>query len=252
MRLGCTSYVYPDGLVSNAERLAGVADDIELLVFEGADRAVLPTRDEVLLLARIAEEHGDGFSYTVHLPLDLDVCAAEGRFREFSLDRMEEIASLTEPLSPEGFVLHLPGGEDGGDGWTVAALAAAERLSLLCAPLFVENLKYPFTRLEPVFADSKAMLCLDIGHALAAGDDWREIYGKFGQRTAAIHLYAPDKGSGRHLGLRNAPSGFVSGVTDTLLSSGYGGVLTIELFGEEEFFSSKEIVDAEMRNWAQR
>lgn len=255
MRLGCTSYVYPAGLVPNVQRLAGLADDIELLVFEGADRAVLPTRAEISRLLEIsgsAAAGGRGFTYTVHLPLDINVCAEERDFREFSLDRAEEIMELAAPLRPRGFVLHLPGGDEGGDGWTCAAITAARRLRSR-AEIFIENLTYPFEKLEPVFEGSDAMLCLDIGHALAAGDDWKDILRRFAGRTAAVHLYARDPaGSGRHLGLHKAPPGFVSEVLGALVSCGYGGVVTIELFSEEDFFISKDIVDREARVWAQK
>ena len=255
MRIGCTSYVYPAGLVPNVRRLAGLTDDIELLVFEGADGAVLPTGAEVSQLLEISQAaagRGRGFTYTVHLPLDLDVCAGERDFREFSLDRTEEIMELAAPLRPRGFVLHLPGGEGGGDEWTCAAMTAARRLRGR-AEIFIENLAYPFEKLKPVVEGSDAMLCLDIGHALAAGDDWKGILRGFAGRTAAVHLYARDPaGSGRHLGLHMAPPGFVSDVFGALASCGYENVVTIELFSEEDFFISKDIVDREARGWAQR
>ena len=159
---------------------------------------------------------------------------------------------LAAPLRPRGFVLHLPGGEGGGDGWTCAATAAARRLGS-SAEIFVENLTYPFERLKPVFEDSGAMLCLDIGHALAAGDDWKGILRGFAGRTAAVHLYARDPaGSGRHLGLHRAPPGFVPEVLEALASCSYENVVTIELFSEEDFFISKDIVDREARRWAQK
>ncbi len=251
LKLGCTSYVYPADMVSNVRKLAGLVDDIELLIFEGADREVLPTRAEVSCLLELSSR--SGFSYTVHLPVDIDVCSPDKSFRNFSLDRMDEITDLTAPLSSRGFVLHLPGGETGGEGWTETAVRSARDICRKCdGELFVENLEYPFEKLVPVFEQSRALLCLDIGHAYRAGDSWKDIYRGFADRTRVVHFYLHDRGSGRHKGFQDAPLGFVSDVTDTFLSDGYDGVLTIEMFGEREFFKSKEIVEKEIENWAKR
>ncbi len=251
MKIGCTSYIYPADIVSNVEKLGELVDDIELLIFEGAEKKSLPAPAEVRRLAGIASQ--SGVSYTVHLPLDLDVCSSDTDFRMFSNDRMEEIVDLFSPLNPYGFVLHLPGGETGNGEWTENAVGAARLLGGKCrGKLFVENLTYPFRRLEPVFEQSDALVCLDIGHAQAAGDDWREIYGRFGEKVGVIHFYLRDRDSGRHLGIENSPRGFASGVVSALLSSRYEGILTIEMFCEKDFFSSKKIVEREIENWAER
>lgn len=251
LKIGCTSYLYPADIITNVEKIAGLVDDIELLVFEGADERVLPTGAEVDRLAEISRN--GGFSYTVHLPLDIDVCSEDRKFRSFSLKRAAHIADLTAPLSPYGYVLHLPGREKEESGWVDASCAAVSELCAACGgKLFVENLTYPFRLLEPVFERSPARLCLDIGHARNAGDDWKEIYLAYGSKTGIVHFYVNDPGSGAHLGFQNAPPGFVSDTTRELLSSGYEGVLTIEMFGGEDFFPSKKIVDSEIENWRKR
>ena len=251
MKLGCTSYVYPADIVLNAKKLAGLVDDIELLIFEGMDREVLPTRAEIRSLFELSSQ--GGFSYTVHLPVDIDVCSPDKSFRSFSLDRVDEITDLTAPLIPRGFILHLPGGETGGESWTEAAVGSARDICRKCdGKLFVENLEYSFEKLAPVFEQSGTLLCLDIGHAHRAGDSWKDIYRRFSDRTGVVHFYLHDRDSGRHLGFQDAPSGFVSDVMDTFLSDRYNGVLTIEMFGEQDFFKSKEIVKREIENWEKR
>ncbi|QMU56651.1 MAG: TIM barrel protein [Candidatus Mycalebacterium zealandia] len=252
MKLGCTSYVYPADIVSNVEKLADLVDDVELLIFEGADEDSLPSAEEI---DRLGELSGSGgFSYTVHLPLDIDVCSKDRSFRSFSLRRAAQIADLTSPLKPYGYVLHLPGGETAEAGWTDAACAAGSEIFAACGGnLFVENLSsYSFNRLEPVFERSPVRLCLDIAHAHKAGDDWREIYLALRDKTGIVHFYMHDPDSDRHLGFQDAPPGFVPGVTGVLLSSGYEGVLTIEMFGQEDFFLSKKIVDSEIERWGKR
>lgn len=244
--------MYPADIVTNAEKLAGFTDDIELLIFEGADRSKLPTRAQVRRLGEIALLHG--FSYTVHLPVDVDVCSDNETFRRFSNDRIEEIVDLTAPLNPYGFVLHLPGGETEREKWTETACLAAQTVCGKCVDgkLFVENLTYPFGRLKPVFERSDAMLCLDIGHAQKAGDSWKEIYREFGERIGVVHFYLCDPDSGRHFGVQNAPRGFVSDVADAFLSGGYEGIVTMEMFCETDFFESKKIMNREMEIWAKK
>ncbi len=237
-------------MVSNAERLAGLVEDMELLIFESVN-SPLPSSAEICRLLELSQR--GNFSYTVHLPIDIDVCSSDESFRLFSVRMAEKITALTAPLSPYGYVLHLPGGGKGGEQWTEAACKSLSRLCSTCGQVFfVENLTYPFTILEPVLRRSGVSLCLDIGHANGAGDDWRDIYRRFSDRTGIVHFYMNAPDSGRHLCLSKAPRGFVSNVTHELLSSGYEGILTIELFSERDFFISKSIVEREIAGWAAR
>lgn len=71
-RLGATSYVIEDDLVSNARYLAAHnLHDMELVLFDLDDgRSNLPTCDTVAELNALARAHD--LTYTVHLPLDIN------------------------------------------------------------------------------------------------------------------------------------------------------------------------------------
>ncbi|MGC8827612.1 MAG: cobamide remodeling phosphodiesterase CbiR, partial [Anaerolineae bacterium] len=69
LRLGTTSYIFPAGLVDNVQRLAGMVDDIELILFETETMSNIPT-PRILEDLR-AEAKRSRLSYTVHFPLDL-------------------------------------------------------------------------------------------------------------------------------------------------------------------------------------
>ncbi len=69
MRLGTTSYINPADIITNARKLAGRVDDIELVIFQADHEDDLPDRDAIDELIQIASDHN--MTYTVHLPLNL-------------------------------------------------------------------------------------------------------------------------------------------------------------------------------------
>jgi sugar phosphate isomerase/epimerase len=107
MRIGSTSYIYPADILPNVEQLAGTVDDIELVLFEVDEYGSnLPDADTIRRLRALAEEHG--FTYTVHLPLDLRL-ADDGSPAHASLDKARRVIERTRALAPWGYVLHLNG-----------------------------------------------------------------------------------------------------------------------------------------------
>ncbi|MGH7910056.1 MAG: cobamide remodeling phosphodiesterase CbiR, partial [Thermodesulfobacteriota bacterium] len=106
MQIGTTSYIYPDDIIPNVKKLANLVEDIELVLFEGKDYSNLPSKEDVNALRKISDDTGT--SFTVHLPIDLDICSRASEFRKFSLRRMIEIMKLTSSLNPRGYIIHLP------------------------------------------------------------------------------------------------------------------------------------------------
>jgi len=56
LRLGTTSFIYPDHVLPNVRRLADRVSDVEILFFGVADRSGLPSDDD---LARVGEDQKD-------------------------------------------------------------------------------------------------------------------------------------------------------------------------------------------------
>ena len=128
-RVGSTSYVYPEDILPNVEKLAagGDVDDVELVLFEVDDGPNnLPGPDIVRRLADLAAQHG--LTYTVHLPLDLCL-GAEGGMQHASLVKAERVIKATLPLAPYAFVLHLDGEGVGGPDWLPRAVRALEMVA---------------------------------------------------------------------------------------------------------------------------
>jgi sugar phosphate isomerase/epimerase len=86
-RIGTTSYIIPDEIIPNVRYLAGLVDDIELVLFEvdeGPNN--LPDAAAIKELQSLAARHQ--LTYTVHLPLDLQLAGADGE-RHISLQKAQ-------------------------------------------------------------------------------------------------------------------------------------------------------------------
>ena len=251
MRIGTTSYVFPDRIIPNVERLANLVDDIELVLFEGKDYSNLPTDEEIKTLTKLSKEFH--ISYTVHLPIDLDICSSDNEFRKFSVTRITDIIRLTLPLNPSAYILHLPRNHiQCEEKWFHNT---KESLSYLFAEfgsdnIAIENLSYPVKYILPIIREFDFRLCLDISHALSCKDRWEDIINENFDRIDVIHLYAHREKE--HVGLHRTKRGFVESVISKILSLGFCGILTLEVFSEEDFFESKRIVEEGISAWKEK
>ncbi|SRR5579884_514999 len=253
MRIGTTSYIYPDNIIPNVRKLVNLVDDIEIVLFEGKDYSNLPSIDDVDTLRKISEE--TGISYTVHLPIDLDICSKGAEFRVFSLKRTIEIMRLTSPLNPRGYIVHLPRREiESEEMWILRTVRSLSEIFIEFGNenVFIENLSYPIKRILPIIEEFDFNLCLDISHALKCSDKWTEIFDKNFTRIKVIHLYGPEIEGEGHTGLQRAERNFIKSVIDRIMSSDFSGLLTLEVFGIGDFFESKRIIEEEISAWEKR
>jgi sugar phosphate isomerase/epimerase len=245
-RIGSTSYVYPADLVSNVRQLAGVVDDIELVLFDTEDYGHnLPDGAAVEALRAIARDHS--MTYTVHLPCDV-------RFDDASAWRkVQRAVNATRELEPFAYVMHLDGRElmETPSAETIArwrdmsAQALGQVIELIGDRrlVCVENLE----RWDPVHFHNLVMhagvsRCVDVGHWWVQGRDplphLREHY----PQTRVVHLHGVD-GDGRdHQSLRHTPLAQLRSVVEALVDADYRGVLSLEVFGEADFLSSLDVL----------
>ncbi|RME36673.1 MAG: hypothetical protein D6793_05375 [Thermoflexia bacterium] len=98
-RLGSTSYVYPADILPNVQRLAGLVEDVELVLFEIPQASNLPDIRTIEGLREVARRYR--ISYTVHLPTDLQL-GAERDVWAFSVEDFfssrERVLSLLEKV----------------------------------------------------------------------------------------------------------------------------------------------------------
>jgi sugar phosphate isomerase/epimerase len=251
-RIGTTSFVYRGGWLHNVQRLAGVMGDIELLFFEDTE---LPSRVELEAIAALRRAHG--FSLSVHTPLAASLASEREDEREEGVARVLRIVELCAWLEPEAYVVHVYQGDREGDAppndldaWRVRAdrslralLAAGVAPRALC----VEQLDYDLRALEPVIAALDLSVALDIGHLQRDGRDVHGLLDHWLERTRLIQWHGTDDTGRDHRSLTFFPETDALRLLETLLRARWDGVLTLEVFREEDFVSSQ----AQLERWLQ-
>lgn len=249
-RLGTTSYIIPDDMLPNAHYLAGKVQDMELILFEVDDGPNnLPSAAVIDELLSIAQEHD--MTYTVHLPLDLKL-GDDGSERDQSLVKAKRVIDCTRGLNPWAYVLHLDGrsvrtSTDAGllKRWQDQSVRALEFVSdWVGSPekLAVENLEtYPLDFIQPVLNRIPVSRCVDIGHLWLDGHDAIPYLQAALPHTRVIHMHGIAERD--HRSLAFMPRDQVCQVWKELMDANYEGVLTLEIFSEEDFTSSLEVIE---------
>jgi sugar phosphate isomerase/epimerase len=248
-RLGTTSYIVPDDILPNARYLAGKVRDMELILFEvdeGPNN--LPSSEVMHELSTIAQDND--LTYTVHLPLDLKL-GEDGSERDQSLVKARRVIDCTCGLDPWAYVLHLDGkavrtSTDAGliKRWQDHSVRALEIVSGWAgnpSKLAVENLEtYPLDFIQPVLDRIPVSRCVDVGHLWLDGHDPIPYLQAALPRTRVIHMHGIAERD--HRSLSFMPQEKVSVVWNELVRMKYDGVLTLEIFSEEDFLSSLDLI----------
>jgi sugar phosphate isomerase/epimerase len=249
-RLGTTSYIIPDDILPNARYLAGKVGDIELILFEVDDgRNNLPSPEVIEELTQIARQHD--ITYTVHLPLDLKL-GEDGSERDQSLVKAKRVIDCTRALDPWAYVLHLDGKSvrtstdtEPIARWqdqSVRALEITAEWAGGAGKLAVENLEtYPLNFIQPVMDWIPVSRCVDIGHLWLDDHDPIPYLRAALPRTRVIHIHGIAERD--HCSLACMPLEQVRAVWDELIHAKYEGVLTLEIFSEEDFLSLMEVIE---------
>jgi len=184
---------------------------------------------------------------------------------------MIEIMKLASILNPRGYIVHLPrrnvipdprmnqsevnrGNVESEEMWVLRTVRSLSEIFIEFGNenVFIENLSYPIKHILPIIEEFDFQLCLDISHTLRCSDTWKEILDNNFNKIKVIHFYGQEKEGEGHTGLQNAERSFVKSVVDKILSSKYSGLLTLEVFGTEDFFESKRILEEEISTWGKR
>jgi adenosylcobalamin phosphodiesterase len=262
-RIGTTSYILPDEILPNVVYLAPLVDDVELVLFETDDHGSnLPDACLVERLLSLATEHD--LTYTVHLPLDLR-STDDGGDREdpgtgasgggldsgdhgvdVSLLRARRVIEATRDLDPLAYTLHLDGSDllgptdrDRTERWQ---LRSRRLLEGLCAwvdrpdRLCVENVEAwdpeAFAAIIEVLPVGRTV---DIGHLWLQQVDPTAHLERWLHRTRVVHLHGiADRD---HASLANIPAERLDPVV-ALLAARFSGVLTLEVFDQEDLLAS--------------
>ncbi len=247
-RLGTTSYIYPDHILPNVQKLKHQVDDIELVLFEVDDADNLPDGAVLAGLQKISVE--TGLTYTVHLPIDLYFGDADEQVRRQSLLKAEQVIRLTECLTPFAFNLHFE--KRDGEGRPVTDIQMwlkqlrrscdylcrlVDRPQLLC----VEYIHYPLELIQDILEEFDLSVILDVGHMILDGSNYLDYLQTFLARTRVIHLHGV-AGEKDHLSLASAEKRHLQLVMTWLWQHNYKNVLTLEVFCPQHFEESLAVV----------
>ena len=255
-RLGTTSYIWPDDILPNVRQLAPLVDDIELVLFESDEYGSnLPDKGVIAELKQLAL--ANGLTYTVHLPLDLRL-GDDNSVRHPSLEKARRVIERTQSLDPFAYVVHLDGknapfslagtlcGDEGQLArWQAQGARSLEQVSDWAGDasrVCVENLEnYDPAAFAPVLDQVHCSRCADVGHFWQKGLDPLPYLRQWQSQTRVVHLHGT--GEHGHHSLALMPPDTLDSVVKHLLEN-MRGVVTLEVFGVNDFFSSKAALEA--------
>ncbi len=242
-RIGTTSYIFPEEMLPNVRKLRDKVEDIELLFFESQNFPENGILNELKKMSGNA-----GITYTIHLPLDTELAGADRNTREKSLAKTVAIIKKTARLNPQGYILHI--GKRNADLSSLSEWQNRARNSIktilegtLVEPSKIcpENLNYPMEFLDEIITEFKLSVCLDVGHLMLHRFDIRKYFRKYISVAKIIHLCGIDS-SGKHKSLKKVDPGIVEWLKNYLLSARWKGILTLEVFSEDDLKESMEVM----------
>jgi sugar phosphate isomerase/epimerase len=266
-RVGTTSYIVADDLVANAAFLAPHVQDMQLVLFDLPDGpSNLPDAATVARLAAIGAEAD--LSYTVHLIDDLGGWehtpdSGEDAARHPSLTSAATVIDRTRALAPRAWVGHLDGRSVRAQDFPAAAVAAWQAqvtptvvqtgaLAGGAAQLAIENLEsYPPDFVTPVVVAAQTSRCVDVGHLWLDDHDPLAPLLAVWPRLRVVHLHgvSADRTERHrdHRSLALTSPAQLDRIVQVLLARQYAGVLTLEVFGEADFWASLRALEASIR-----
>lgn len=255
-RLGTTSFIFPAGWAENVGRLAPYVDEIELLFFESQRPGSLPDAVEIDRLAEIAADQT--LTYTIHLPVDVDLGDSDRTRRRLAVDTLAAIYRQMAHLPVTSYTLHLtypskaPRTSDDIHFWQERTRSGLEDLiaeGVVPQRLSIETLDYPFAWAAPLVETLDLRVCLDIGHLIiyAYGpspyDAISTALDSYLSQTMVIHLHGVTDGKD-HRPLDDLDASLLDLILERLRQSDYVGSLSLEVFGLEALQRSLECLEA--------
>ena len=239
-RLATTSFIYPDRILPNVEKLGPGFDEIELLVFESTPLHVLPSADEIRVLAAYKERFE--LTYNVHLPLDISLTDPCAEKREAAVDAMVRIMELCSPLTPSTYTLHLDfhGSENRLEDVRDFRRNASDSLDRLTGSIpspglvSVETLNYPFSYAAPLVEKYNLSVCADFGHLVKYGYGVGDFFEQWAPKITIVHLHGVDFSTNPpidHVQLNRLPDPAAREIMEVLRH--FTGVVSLEVFNRE-------------------
>lgn len=252
LRIGTTSFIYRGSWLHNVERLATRVDDVEILFFEGEDISSLPSESEMHAIAALRAQHG--LTLSLHTPLNASLASASDFERQLGVSRVLRAIEAAEPMDPDNYVVHVYLGDREGDAppsdlnaWRDRAERSIYTLLAAGVPrdrMCIEQLDYDLRLLEPVIEAFDLPVALDVGHLQRDARDLHGLLEHWLPRTRLIQWHGTDDTGRDHRGLDWFPEADARRMLQTLVQARYRGVLTLEVFREQDFEHSLKLLDS--------
>ncbi|MCD4677158.1 MAG: sugar phosphate isomerase/epimerase, partial [Desulfobacula sp.] len=256
-----TSFIFPDHIIPNVNKLVPFFDEIELLVFESRPAEVLPSKNDVKELLYLSQKLD--LTYNIHLPIDVSLTHDSLEKRQKAKDSILTVMDLFAPLTPTTHTLHLDMPPDVKNNienqkrlknWeekTRQSLAAL--LSDISTPgiISIETLDYPFSCLDTLVEEFNLSVCIDAGHQIKYGHNLLETFAKHKFRTTIIHLHGVAFSGQKikdHTALDKLPEKHFLQV-QTILEK-FKGVVSLEVFNLENLNRSLGLLSKIYKNIA--
>jgi sugar phosphate isomerase/epimerase len=245
-RIGTTSYIYPDDILPNVDRLKDKVDDIELILFEEDSAGNIPTQQDLIELKKISNEWG--ITYTVHLPLEIDLGCEIEKKRRCSTESVIKLIRRLSVINPYAYILHLNLSEEAKQNirlWQNRVNKSLKEIIegkfIVAKSIAVENLGYPFEHVHDLVIKNNFSVCVDIGHLVVQELDPLKHCEKYFKKTRVIHLHGVN-GSKDHVSLKYFDGGLIRRIAQFLKGNKYQGILTLEVFSQTDFEESMGVL----------
>jgi sugar phosphate isomerase/epimerase len=263
-KIGAPSMVFGKDLLKNVRRLAGVVDNIEIVLFFTPDLHNFPSDKDIQALKAIQSR--ENLTFTIHLPASLEIASRVKRKRAESVQMALDLCQKMAEINPLYTILHIPfspptlvpvpglyfssENRQQWDGWTQRALESLEIIhGLMEQPqtLLIENINYSPSYLEPFFKTGFCYFCLDLGHLMLGGEDVVDILEQYLTITREIHIHGVI-GYDEHLSLSVVPENEVLKWLRCLTRNGFNGVINFEVFSPADLETSIKVFYDSLRS----
>lgn len=257
-RVGTTSYIIPADILPNLEHLQSRVDDVELVLFESDAFSNMPSPGDVESMARLRRTNG--LTYTVHLPLDTRLGSADETERSASVGKCRRVIDRMRPVDPFAWILHLHGdrrGDPPTDDMTRWIEQNRRSLGELLnggpdsRMICVETLDYDFEQVARLVDEFDLSVCLDIGHLLVNNRSLPAHLDRWLDRARVFHIHGVSPDGRDHVDLSHLPRGALEDLAGRLvrLSIADVRVVTMEVFGEDDFERSVHTIAERLAQW---
>ncbi len=256
--ISAPSMVFGMDLLENVRLLAGLVNNVEIVLYNTPNIHNFPNQKEIGTLKKIGDQ--ENVTFTVHLPASLEVASQDKKIRKESIQQAKDLLNSLAEINPIHYILHIPFTQptlvpvpglyftpecqEKWDEWTKRALESLEMLNETMGrsnKLLVENINYSPFFLKPFTKNGLCELCLDLGHLILGQENVIELIKEYLHVTKEIHLHGV-KGYEEHLSLSMLSKDLVWKWLRYIIRSHFNGVINLEVFNPKDLKSSMEIV----------